>query len=201
MQTTFRAGTVDDAKACGAICYEAFRAIAEQHNFPPDFPSPDIAVDLLSMVLSRKDVYSVVAEQDRRVVGSNFLWEGDTIAGVGPITVLPAVQNGSIGRQLMEHVLDRAHAQRFVGVRLVQAAYHNRSLSMYTKLGFDAREPLSVMQGPALKLELPGYRVRPATVSDLDACNRSVYKRARPRSQPGSRRRDRSRHCAGGRAR
>ncbi len=172
MQTTFRAGTVDDAKACGAICYEAFRAIAEQHSFPPDFPSPDVAVDLLSMVLSRKDVYSVVAEQDRRVVGSNFLWEGDTIAGVGPITVLPAVQNGSIGRQLMEHVLDRAHAQRFAGVRLVQAAYHNRSLSMYTKLGFDAREPLSVMQGPALKLELPGYRVRPATVSDLDACNR-----------------------------
>jgi hypothetical protein len=72
----------------------------------------------------------------------------------------------------MERVLDRAHAQRFVGVRLVQAAYHNRSLSMYTKLGFDAREPLSVRQGPALKLELPGYRVRSATVGDLDACNR-----------------------------
>jgi GNAT superfamily N-acetyltransferase len=172
METTFRPGTVDDAKACGAICYEAFKAIAEQHNFPPDFPSVDVAVDLLTMVLSREDVYSVVVERDHRVMGSNFLWEGDTIAGVGPITVLPAAQNGSIGRQLMERVLDRAHAQRFVGVRLVQAAYHNRSLSMYTKLGFDAREPLSVLQGPALKLELPGYRVRPATIADLDGCNR-----------------------------
>ncbi|MGH7232250.1 MAG: GNAT family N-acetyltransferase [Nitrospiraceae bacterium] len=172
MEATFRPGTVDDAKACGAICYEAFKVIAEQHNFPPDFPSAEVAVGLLTMVLSRKDVYSVVADLDRHVVGSNFLWEGDTIAGVGPITVLPAAQNGSIGRQLMEHILDRAHAQRFVGVRLVQAAYHNRSLSMYTKLGFDAREPLSVLQGPALNLELSGYAVRSATVGDLDACNR-----------------------------
>ena len=69
-------------------------------------------------------------------------------------------------------VLDRAHGQRKVGVRLVQAAYHNRSLSLYSKLGFDAREPLSAMQGPALKLEIPGYRVRPATGDDLDVCNR-----------------------------
>ena len=64
MKATFRPGTVDDAKACGAICYEAFKVISEQHNFPPDFPSPDIAIDLLMMVLSREDVYSVVAELD-----------------------------------------------------------------------------------------------------------------------------------------
>lgn len=172
MDETFRPGTIDDAKACGTICYEAFKTIAEQHNFPPDFPSADVAVGLLTMVLSRTDVYSVVVERDRLVVGSNFLWEGDTIAGVGPITVLPTAQNSSLGRQLMERILDRAHAQRCVGVRLVQAAYHNRSLSMYAKLGFDAREPLSALQGPALKLELPGYRVRPATVEDLDVCNR-----------------------------
>lgn len=90
MQVTFRPGRVDDAKACGAICYEAFKAIAEPHNFPPDFPSSDIAVGLLTMVLSRTDVYAVVAECERQVVGSNFLWEGDTIAGVGPIDYGPA---------------------------------------------------------------------------------------------------------------
>ena len=171
MEVTFRSGTVEDAKACGTICYEAFKTIAEHHNFPPDFPSPDVAVGLLTTVLSRKDVYSVVVERDGHVVGSNFLWEGDIIAGIGPITVQPSVQNGSIGRRLMERVLDRAHAQRRVGVRLVQVAYHNRSLSMYTKLGFDAREPLSCLQGPALNIEVPGYAVRPATGKDLDSCN------------------------------
>jgi hypothetical protein len=83
-------------------CYEAFKAIAEQHNFPPDFPSLEVAVGLYTMIFSRPDVYSAVAEVDGRVVGSNFLWEGDTIGGVGPLTVAPAAQNGSIGRWLME---------------------------------------------------------------------------------------------------
>jgi hypothetical protein len=55
---------------------------------------------------------------------------------------------------------------------LVQAAYHNRSLSLYTKLGFDAREPLSTIQGSALDLEIPGHTVRPANEGDLDACNK-----------------------------
>ena len=92
MKTIFRSGTTSDATACGTICYEAFKAIAEQHNFPPDFPSSHIAVSLLSMMLSRPDVYSVIAEIDDRVVGSNFLWEGDTIAGVSRITVVSVTQ-------------------------------------------------------------------------------------------------------------
>jgi GNAT superfamily N-acetyltransferase len=171
MKMIFRTGTVGDALPCGRICYEAFKAITEQHNFPRDFPSAEIAVGLLSMVFSRADVYSVVAEADDQVVGSNFLWEGDTIAGIGPITVLPTLQNASVGRQLMERVLERAQARGHVGVRLVQAAYHNRSLSLYTKLGFDAREPLSVLHGPPLKRALPGYEVRTATLHDAGPCD------------------------------
>ena len=53
----------------------------------------------------------------------------------------------------------------------MQAAFHNRSLSLYTKLGFDPREPLSCMQGAPLHLAIPGYPVRPATLDDLAACN------------------------------
>jgi predicted N-acetyltransferase YhbS len=167
-----RAGRPEDAAACGAICYQAFTAIAEQHGFPPDFPSAEFAVGVMSMLLSRPDVYSVVAEgDDGRVVGSNFQWEGDAIAGVGPITVDPSVQNGSIGRRLMEDVLRRADEKRFAGVRLVQAAYHSRSLSLYAKLGFDVREPLAHLQGQSLNLAVPGRTVRPATEADQNACN------------------------------
>jgi GNAT superfamily N-acetyltransferase len=166
-----RAGRVEDAEDCGSICYEAFKDIAGQHNFPPDFPAPEIAVGLLASVLSRDDVYSVVAEADGRVLGSNFLWESGAIAGVGPITIDPAAQNAAVGRSLMEAVLRRAQERTIVGVRLVQAAYHNRSLSLYTKLGFDAREPLSNLQGPAIEEQIPGYAVRSATEDDLDACN------------------------------
>ena len=171
MGTSLRRGRPADAPACGRICFDAFTRVAQAHGFPPDFPSEEVAVGLIGWCLSNPTVYSVVAEVDGRIVGSNFLWEGDAIAGVGPITVDPSVQNGSIGRQLMERVMDRARAKYFAGVRLVQTAYHNRSLSLYSKLGFDAREPLSVMQGPLLDLQLPGYTVRPATAGDLDACN------------------------------
>jgi predicted N-acetyltransferase YhbS len=162
----------EDVETCGRICYEAFKSISERHNFPPDFPSPDVAVDLLSQLVSREDIYSVVAEVDGRVAGSNFLWESTFIAGVGPITVDPDVQNGAIGRRLMNDVMRRAEVRRCAGVRLVQAAYHNRSLSLYTKLGFDTREPLSILQGPALGIEIHGHAVRPASEDDLDACDR-----------------------------
>lgn len=171
MNIRLRAGTPDDAEACGNICYQAFNTIAGQHTFPPDFPVPDVAIGLLAYMFSRPDVYSVVAEVDGRVVGSNFLWEHAMIAGVGPITVAPAAQNSAVGRRLMEDVLGRARERRFAGVRLVQAAYHNRSLSLYTKLGFDVCEPLANLQGTPLSITIPGYAVRAAREDDLDACN------------------------------
>lgn len=176
MNVQIRSMRRGDVETCGRICYEAFKSIAERHNFPPDFPSPEAAAGLLSQLLSRGDIYSVVAEVDGRVVGSNFLWESAVIAGVGPITVEPDVQNGAIGRRLMNEVMRRAEERRFAGVRLVQAAYHNRSLSLYTKLGFDTREPLSALQGPALGIEVPGHKVRPASEADLDACNQLCLK-------------------------
>jgi hypothetical protein len=72
----------------------------------------------------------------------------------------------------MQAVMERAAARNFPGVRLVQAAYHRGSLSLYTKLGFDSREPLRVFQGTALNLSVPGCVVRPARESDLEECRR-----------------------------
>lgn len=173
---TLRAGRAEDAGDLGSICYEAFKDTAERHNFPPDFPSPEVAVGLVGSLLARDDVYSVVAEADGRVLGSNFLWESGTIAGVGPITIAPTAQNVAVGRRLMEDVLRQARERNVAGVRLCQAAYHNRSLSLYIKLGFDAREPLSNIQGSAIGQEIPGYAVRPAVEEDLGACNELSFK-------------------------
>jgi predicted N-acetyltransferase YhbS len=171
MNINLRTGRPDDAKKCGLICYEAFKTISQQHNFPPDLPNPELGVELVSYLLSRNDIYSVVAEVDGKVVGSNFLWENAIIAGIGPITIDPAGQDASIGRMLMQDVLDRVHEKRFAGVRLVQAAYHNRSLSLYTKLGFDTREPLSLIHGQPIGMKIQGYNVRQATEGDLTACS------------------------------
>jgi len=171
MNVTLRPGTAADAERCGEICYNAFKAVADEHNFPPDFPSQEVARGLLDRLLANPGFYSVVAEFDGTIVGSNFVDERSTIAGLGPITVDPAVQNRAVGRQLMQNALDRVKQRAFPGVRLLQAAYHNRSLSLYARLGFVAREPLSTMQGPALGVHIPGYSTRPATELDLVTCN------------------------------
>jgi predicted N-acetyltransferase YhbS len=165
-----------DAEQIGEICYKAFKTISEEHNFPPDFPSAEVAISLLSDMIRHPNIYGVVAELDGRVVGSNFVDERSVIAGIGPITVDPAVQNRAVGRELMRHIQDRVKELRFSGVRLVQAAYHNRSLSLYAKLGFVAREPLSVMQGQPLGLRIAGHAVRTAVASDLDACNQVCFR-------------------------
>ena len=133
---SIRRGRPEDAPRCGQICFEAFSAISAKHNFPPDFPTPDAAIGLLSWMLAQADVYSIVAEMGGQIVGSNFLWENGPIAGVGPITVDPSLQNASIGRRMMEEALTRGQARGFAGVRLVQAGFHCRSLSLYAKLGF-----------------------------------------------------------------
>jgi predicted N-acetyltransferase YhbS len=167
MDFTLRPGRPEDAEACGAICFEAFRSISSEHNFPWDFPSAEIAIGLMKMRLAHRRMYSVVAERDSKVVGSNFLDERNLISGIGPISVDPTVQNRSIGRHLMLDVLERCAQRKVPGVRLLQSAYHNRSLCLYTKLGFDTRETISKLDGPPLGITLAGYDVRPATTSDL----------------------------------
>ena len=161
-----------DEQMCGRILYEAFKNLAEQHNFPPDFPSPEVATGVASMLISDPGFYGVVAEEAGRIVGSNFMDERSVIFGLGPISVAPAVQNHAIGRRLMHAALDRAAAQKAVGIRLVQAGYHNRSICLYTKLGFVTREPLSLLQGPTLNAKFAGYNVRAAEEADLEACNK-----------------------------
>jgi hypothetical protein len=175
MNLILRGGKPEDAQACGAICYEAFKTIAEKHGFPPDFPDIETAVGLMNYAFTNPGVYSVVAEANGRIVGSNFLWENRFIGGVGPITVNPVSQNAEAGRKLMQQVLRRAEDIELAGVRLVQAAYHNRSLALYSKLGFKVREPLSVIQGAAPGIRFPGYDVRTGNEADINSCNQLCY--------------------------
>lgn len=93
MQPRLRPPAPADAAPAGAICHAAFKAIAEHHDFPPDFPSVDVVA-----------------------------------------------------------VFDHARSEGFARVLLVQAAYHGRSPSLYTRLGFRGLrnvEPVSLLtQGP-----------------------------------------------------
>ena len=171
MPISIREAQASDAAQCGRIIHAAFAAVAAEHNFPADFSSAEIASEVAATLISHPAFYGAVAEHDGRIMGSNFLDTRSPIGGIGPITIDPLAQNKGIGRQLMQAVIECAASRNMAGVRLVQDAFHNRSLALYTRLGFIAREPLSVMQGASLKIRLAGYEVRPATNADAAACN------------------------------
>jgi GNAT superfamily N-acetyltransferase len=170
MTAKIRPAIAADAEACGRIIFEAFQGIAEKHGFPPDFPSVEAATQLATIFIADPSIHGVVAEMDGRVVGSNFLTEGDPIRGVGPITVDPAVQGGGIGRLLMEAVVERARDA--IGVRLVQDAFNTRSIAIYALIGFDVKEPLLLMRGTPRSRPSSGFVARPMTSGDVSACAR-----------------------------
>ncbi len=112
-------------------------------------------------MVTNPGIYGIVAELNGRIAGSNFMDERSPIAGIGPISVDPDVQNSGAGRAMMLHMLDRVAANRLPGVRLVQTAYHNRSLCLYAKLGFEIREQLSVMIGSPIGDRFPATMFAP----------------------------------------
>ena len=86
MALNIRPGTPADAETIGPIIFDAFKTISDQHNFPFDFPSADVGIEIASMLLSHPGFHSVVGELDGRIVGSNFLDERLPVGGIGPLT-------------------------------------------------------------------------------------------------------------------
>jgi len=171
MDVTLRGAVPSDTRDCGRILYEAFATLADRHGFPHDFPSIPVATENVGYLIRHPGFYGVVAEHDGRIVGSNFLDERSTISAIGPISIDPAAQDLKVGRALMNALFDRARETGTPGVRLLQIAYHNRSLSLYAKLGMDVRGSFAAMYGEPLRISVPGYAVRPAMKADEEACN------------------------------
>jgi predicted N-acetyltransferase YhbS len=165
-----REAAAGDADDCARIFYDAFESIATRHSFPVEPGSREFTSFLTGVMLASDGIAGLVAERDGLVAGSGFADERGIIAGIGPVTVDPAAQDDGTGRALMEALLRRERERSAAGVRLVQTAYHYRSLALYAKLGFAVREPLSVLQGTPPALSIPGLGVRPAREADLAAC-------------------------------
>ena len=115
---TLRAPLPTEVGALGQVCFDAFGAINTHHGFPSDMPSVEMATGLMRMILSLPHVEGIVAEKDGRTVGSVFLWPDGPVAGIGPVTVDPEVQN------------ERGDALGMEGQRLVQAAFHGRPMAL-----------------------------------------------------------------------
>ncbi len=164
----------EDTKIAGKFIFEAFKGIAEQHNFPLDFPAVEAGQGFAQMWINHPEIYGVAAEENGQFVGSNFLTEFDPIRGVGPITINPNLQSRGTGRKLMEAVIERG--KDAAGIRLVQAAFNTKSMSLYALLGFGVKEPLAQMEGKPTGEVSKDVTVRPMTAEDLAECG-ELHKR------------------------
>ena len=170
MNLQLRPATPGDAEACGRIIYDAFSTLADRHGFPREYQDEQTAIYVAGALIQSPSVFAIVAERDSRIMGSNFLDEGDSIRGLGPVTVAPQEQGYGIGKQLMEAVLTRG--RNSAGIRLVQDAYNVASMSFYATFGFEVKEPLVLMTGKP-KGDMPlGIEVRPLRGEDLGDCAR-----------------------------
>jgi predicted N-acetyltransferase YhbS len=165
---TLREPEATDAARCAEIVFEAFGAIHDHHRFQRDFPAPEAAAGLLDMFIAHPQIWGVLAEVDGQIMGSNFLDERSPIRGVGPITVAPEGQDSGVGRRLMEAVLERG--KEAPGIRLLQDAFHMRSLALYEMLGFEVKEGVAVVTGSPRERALSDHEVRPLEDQDIDAC-------------------------------
>ena len=68
----------------------------------------------------------------------------------------------------MEAVLERG--KEAPGIRLLQDAFHMRSLALYEVLGFTVKEPVAVVTGSPRGGDASDHEVRPLEDEDLDAC-------------------------------
>ena len=164
----------------GRICYEAFKELHDRHRLPLDVPSATLARQLLGMMVSRSDFYSVVALLEGQVVGSNFLCFSDPVAAIGPITVEPGHQGQGIGLALMQDVVDHGRRRGIERIRLMQETINAGSLSLYASMGFDSREEVAYLQAAAAPAEDPS--VRPVTDKDLAAVEKlsaDIYQTSR----------------------
>jgi predicted N-acetyltransferase YhbS len=144
-----------DVPACALVEWAAFGATSP----------PEESRRFIERLVANPGVYGVVAERGSAIVGHCFLYEHDPIRGVGPLAVAPAAQGKGVGRRLMEAVLARAEGA--AGVRLTTNS--PSALALYASLGFEVKEPLSILTGRFRSPPPAGSRARPMREEDLPA--------------------------------
>jgi hypothetical protein len=166
--TTVRPMVVEDALIVGEIMAGAFNEVFQRHGFPPPFPSVEAAQQLAALYAVYPESQGFVAERNGRIVGSGFVHVRGDRAGIGPVTVESSAQSSGAGRAIMDRLL--GESQGCSSVRLTQEAFNIVSFSLYSKLGFVARDVILalVAQDPRPPAAANASKVRVMTAADLD---------------------------------
>lgn len=141
MSAPFRVRPMIDAdtQAVGEVLRTAFGQVYAERGFPTPFPNIDGAVWLGSAYLALDREGAFVADQGGLVIGCGFVHLRGDAASIGPVAAMPAAPHG-VGRAIMNQLLAIAQGR---STRLFQDSFNPESFALYTKLGFEAFEPVA----------------------------------------------------------
>ncbi len=155
-------------RATADVLFRSFDALYDYHRFPGAYPSVEFAERIASGLIENPAIWGVVALAGERVLGSSFLDERGPIRAIGPVSVDPLAQQGGVGRQLTEALLERADGAD--DVRLLQDGFNRTSLALYVALGLQVRELVLLLAGQPQSEPDGAVEVRVLDAADLAAC-------------------------------
>jgi len=161
---------VKDLDAAAQAAYEAFKATGK----PCDFTNAESVKDLFRFLSASKDNNGVVAvDSNGKILGSNFVEMCDSVAGIGPLSVVPFAQKHQVGTELLQHVMKLVKARSTVKSLCVSSPVEAAQSKLLASVGTKQFLEVADMRGfiPATTSLPRGYHVRVMTANDLYACD------------------------------
>lgn len=127
----------------------AFNEIYERRGYGPIVVDESVGRVIAETYLDHDPEHCFVVEVEGRLAGSGFLHPRGEVAGIGPVTIDPAMQGQGLGRLLVSELCRRADELGIPSLRLIQDAFNENSYALYASLGFLPRGVLARASFPA----------------------------------------------------
>lgn len=158
----------------GALLFQVFNRIAEQHGYRPPWTDEGTAAGLLSRYRRVEPDLVVVAEEGGAVIGVGAARVRGEVATIGPIAAY--VEGHGVGGGIIEELISRAESAGAMATRLYVDGWNPSAYALYAGRGFAAIDNAMHLErkpGPVAALDSSrGLEVRPAEARDFDAIQR-----------------------------
>jgi ribosomal protein S18 acetylase RimI-like enzyme len=145
MPITIRDATSTDQSRTAEIIYGAFHELDQRHDVPAYMNSMEDANIVASHLYGIPKIRGFVAEDDGQVVGVGFIHDlGEVGMGISPLAVAPDAQARGAGQAILDRMIEHAGG---ASIRLLQDAFNNATLALYSRYGFVVREQVTCIQG------------------------------------------------------
>jgi ribosomal protein S18 acetylase RimI-like enzyme len=136
--------TVDQPFVADVI-FEAFSDLDKRHNVPAFLTDREDAIKVASRLFGLTKIRGYAADSDGKIVGVGFLHDlGPAGYGISPLAVDPRSQAQGAGQAILERIIEDAG---LATIRLLQDAFNNAALGLYSRYGFVVREHATVIRG------------------------------------------------------